>query len=79
MGDILENVQKASARVSFLIKLQAASATLLKRDSGTEVIIITNGHWQWSWKWKMDHIDTTKIDLELDMNTNILNKNRVSV
>ena len=31
MGDILENVQKASARVSFLIKLQAAPATLLKK------------------------------------------------
>ena len=31
MGEILENVQKASARVSFLIKLQAASATLLKK------------------------------------------------
>ena len=29
---------------------------------------------KWRWKWKIDHMDTTKVDLGLDMDINIVNE-----
>ena len=34
---------------------------------------------KWRWKWEIDHIDTTQVDLGLDIGTNILNITCVSV
>ena len=35
--------------------------------------------WKWGLKWKVDHIDTTGIDLDLEMDMHLLNRNCVRV
>ena len=35
--------------------------------------------WKWRWKWKTDHIDTTKIDLSIVMDTNKVNIKSLSI
>ena len=52
---------------------------ILKNAQKISASILMRFYDQWKWKWKIDHIDTTLIDLGLNMDSSILNIKGVSI